>query len=391
MKLNKTFGRIATTLVATAMLASVAAVPAFAEDVDIATDGTIKNQTTGLTEVSFTKVYRMPENVTVPTNISFTYSVSTGTLDANETKSEGEHSIPVKTSTASVQGDTIASADFSKDPSDTDPTIDTYLAEVTLTLPSADDFAEPGVYKYTVSERVVGDTNDDVTPGGAHTLYVYVENGDSGKVITGVEFWDAKVSDDPEDVSKKTNKWVNYYKLNGNPDKDDDEDEKPSAKANEMFVTKTVTGDMADLTESFEFDIAITNPANPVSAYLETKKTVAGEEVWEPSENPLDSLEDIMLNNNTRVHIYGLSNGDAYTVTENAANSDGYVTTIDGSSTENGVKSGSFANSNVTVAYTNTRDAVSPTGLIMDIAPYVLLVVVAAAGCFVFLRKRRED
>ena len=41
--------------------------------------------------------------------------------------------------------------------------------------------------------------------------------------------------------------------------------------------------------------------------------------------------------------------------------------------------------------YTNTREAVSPTGLIMDIAPYALLVVVAAAGCFVFLRKRRED
>ena len=43
------------------------------------------------------------------------------------------------------------------------------------------------------------------------------------------------------------------------------------------------------------------------------------------------------------------------------------------------------------VAYTNTRNAVSPTGLAMNVAPYALLVVVAAAGCFVFLRKRRED
>ena len=41
MKLNKTFGRIATTLVATAMLASVAAVPAFAvDDPDIGADVT---------------------------------------------------------------------------------------------------------------------------------------------------------------------------------------------------------------------------------------------------------------------------------------------------------------------------------------------------------------
>ena len=41
--------------------------------------------------------------------------------------------------------------------------------------------------------------------------------------------------------------------------------------------------------------------------------------------------------------------------------------------------------------FTNNREAVSPTGIVMNVAPYVLLVVVAAAGCFVFLRKRRED
>ena len=43
------------------------------------------------------------------------------------------------------------------------------------------------------------------------------------------------------------------------------------------------------------------------------------------------------------------------------------------------------------VAYTNKLDTVSPTGLAMNIAPYALLVVVAAGACFVFLRKRRED
>ena len=52
---------------------------------------------------------------------------------------------------------------------------------------------------------------------------------------------------------------------------------------------------------------------------------------------------------------------------------------------------GTIATGVNSVTVTNDRDAVSPTGLIMDIAPYVLLVVVAAAGCFVFLRKRRED
>ncbi len=43
------------------------------------------------------------------------------------------------------------------------------------------------------------------------------------------------------------------------------------------------------------------------------------------------------------------------------------------------------------VVYTNRRDSVAPTGVIMIVAPYVLMVVIAAAGCFVFLRKRRDD
>ena len=48
---------------------------------------------------------------------------------------------------------------------------------------------------------------------------------------------------------------------------------------------------------------------------------------------------------------------------------------------------------NTTATITNTKNAVSPTGIMMDIAPYAVLVVIAAAGCFIFLRKRhaKED
>lgn len=176
-----------------------------------------------------------------------------------------------------------------------------------------------------------------------------------------------------------------------------------------VTVTKSVLGEMGSYEDWFNFSVTKTD-GEVVDVDKDTDETTTeegyafrlqnGDTVILINLKPGDVIQLFeqtsasgykIDDNNTRVHIYGLSNGDAYTVTENAANSDGYVTTIDGSSTENGVKSGSFANSNVTVAYTNTRDAVSPTGLIMDIAPYVLLVVVAAAGCFVFLRKRRED
>ena len=110
------------------------------------------------------------------------------------------------------------------------------------------------------------------------------------------------------------------------------------------------------------------------------------------------------IGDNTTVYVYGLDAGE-YTIKEDAATlkSEGYKLTVSGDGKKNNVNDTEDTNqiigattdveakANEELIFTNTRNAVSPTGLIMDIAPYVLLVVVAAAGCFVFLRKRRED
>ena len=103
------------------------------------------------------------------------------------------------------------------------------------------------------------------------------------------------------------------------------------------------------------------------------------------------------LAHNERIHIYGVSQNDTVKVIESDSGV-GYTTTYvkpNGKkvkSTEfNASIVNDFKGENFEVTFTNTRDAVSPTGLVMDIAPYALLVIVAAAGCFVFLRKRRED
>lgn len=64
------------------------------------------------------------------------------------------------------------------------------------------------------------------------------------------------------------------------------------------------------------------------------------------------------------------------------ANSYGVTKTI--AETEGKVKA-------VKVAYTNNLESTAPTGVVMNVAPYILLVVIAVAGAFVFLRKRRED
>ena len=111
-----------------------------------------------------------------------------------------------------------------------------------------------------------------------------------------------------------------------------------------------------------------------------------------------------------------MSRNDKYTISERAANKNGYTTTIKVNTVEveeadwidgnnDGKKDGVSGNVEAKVSedntdaydvenevlFTNDRDAVSPTGIVMNVAPYALLVVIAAAGCFVFLRKRDED
>ena len=121
-----------------------------------------------------------------------------------------------------------------------------------------------------------------------------------------------------------------------------------------------------------------------------------------------DDAFTVTLGNGEYVVVYGLSAGDQYTVIEDKAGEEGYVTSVTtGTTATNGtntpwdkdeeekdivgqVSANSFEN-DAYVTYTNTKDASAPTGIAMDIAPYALLVVIAAAGCFVFLRKRNED
>ena len=91
------------------------------------------------------------------------------------------------------------------------------------------------------------------------------------------------------------------------------------------------------------------------------------------------------MKNGESVIIYGLSEDDEYTVTETDYTADGYTTTIDG--TEGREKSGTIS-ADTNVAFVNTKNATTPTGIVMNIAPYVLMVAVAAVLAVVFLRKR---
>ena len=151
---------------------------------------------------------------------------------------------------------------------------------------------------------------------------------------------------------------------------------------------------MGDKGKEFDFTVTFTNGDKG------EKFTYAGSE-YTFGEDGSVSITGIKLADATNaVTITGIPSDVMYTVVENVNKSEGYettatvneedveVTSADASQT---VAAQDKSQDTDAVVVTNTRNAVSPTGIAMNIAPYALLVVVAVAGCFVFLRKRNED
>ena len=419
MKLNKTFGRIATTLVATAMLASVAVVPAFADPVNGPINGNgYYNGNSAIDTFSFTKELEMPVGVDEPT-VTFSFTLSPDNPVQNEiaenttekTRADVKVGLGNASGTAVFDGDeTYTPVDYDNN-SETPATTQKATATVTINvsgLIGEGKITEPGVYKYKLVESptptVTGASVSDFTVSDVErTVYLFVQRIDEQLMVTGVELYNGAITLNEEVITNpnKTDSILNYYMLSGDPDQPDP-DTPPAVVANDLTVTKTVTGDMGNKSEPFTFSIEIVGTKGKTYNYTIDRTT--GNDITGTITSDIPN-ESITLAHGESIKITGLSATDTYTIIETdaadkgAMNADGYTTSYKvngGQQQDSKTATGSLETSgdstvSTTVAFTNNRNAVSPTGLIMDIAPYALLVVVAAAGCFVFLRKRRED
>ena len=393
MKLNKTFGRIATTLVATAMLASMAVVPAFAAD--YTAQGTKGKK---LESFKINKTLVLPADVDLPTNKQFTFDivpVTEGELGNITTDTGMDKSYDIEYGI----GGTLNNAG-SATVTGAEPLMESTLVdgakEITIdatfnTLPT--DFTEPGIYKYQIKEDNAGTEYVDKTT--ALDLYVLVERGDFDEnpnnaetcEVTGVIVYPAGTT--PNNKDKKTDTYVNYYRIDG-----DGKD-----LVGNVIVKKTVAGAMGSKSETFTFEV------NGLTDGVEYTYYIDGQ-LQNDKLTSAEGQNDFTIHDGQTVKIAGIADdlvleiaetdgktNIGYTLTNVTVNNDSWTGGEGGNKNEegNGVNITVDKDNDLNVEFTNTRNAVSPTGLVMDIAPYALLVVVAAAGCFVFLRKRRED
>lgn len=391
MKLiRKSIGRIATTLLATAMLAGVMSTAAFAEGgVTTMTDATFTVETT----------LTVPANVITPA-LEITYAVETAQASANETRGDADAALPVYDGVAGGvtatqpakfnQGTTAQSVE-------TDVNADT---EASFTV-NLDSFDHAGIYKYKISVSKAEGVNgyEGVTYDATEKyLYVYITNGENGALeVSYVEL--ADVNDDGA-AGDKSATFEHKYGVDGDG----------NDILYDLDLQKIVAGDAANMNESFTFPVTITSQTGTTEKFYAVVGAYDADGAFVPGTvtEVLTSGETatFTLKHNEVVRIYGLSENDEYALYETEGGKNGYTTTAE----ENGQKVEEFSsvtdgngdvinefalnneNADVTedvrIVYTNTRNVATPTGVLMDVAPYAAMVALAVAGCFVFLRKR---
>ena len=382
MKLSrKNLGRVATTFLATAMLASLTAVPAMAA----------YDEGASYTDpVTFDQYLKLDADAKAPTISNIDYTIA-GVAGVNE------DGMPI---TAGINPESITLTYDGFDPDDLVLTDDegTVVGEVgsgyvtdqvSMSL-SALSFTEPGIYRYSITPVWKAETTaiDGVTLDTAtHYLDVYVvdENGTLKVDAVILHMTDATAGNDgnwEEGVVGNTEKATSFVH---------------TYKTNDLTLDKVVSGTMGDKTADFTFTIKV-NVEDTSAAKTYTVKY--GDNQTKTFTSGSDGAT-ITLKHNQTATIYGLSASDKYEIVETSYANDGYTTayTVDiakaneapENATKSNTASGTMGDAAKNVVFYNDRDAVSPTGIVTNIAPYALLVVIAAAGCFVFLRKRNED
>lgn len=372
--MKRRFTTIMVMLLAFALLISATAISASAET----TYEPIGGSTT------FVKNLVVDSDANIP-GITFAYTIRRGTpQDATATTIEILES--------PLGGGNIGTAVFSNAdtentinglPSDADtsnPTAGSKYAQksVSITFPVG-TFTKPGVYRFVINE-----TNNNlpgVTYDSNPTRYLdvfVVANASSELSVDSYVLRDAATDIGSngayvENPGVKSSGYTN------------------SLTQYNFDFSKTISGNQGDKNKRFNFTLTITG-ANP-GTYPVITNDVTGNPTSITVGANGTATGEYSLTNGSTVKVIGLNAGAVCTVTEDP---DDYTPThsLDGGEAVTGESSGAvtLADSDHSVAFTNTRNGIIPTGVIMTIAPFAIgICVFGAIIIFMISRRKRRN
>lgn len=310
-------------------------------------------------------------NASVP-HVSFKYTV-TAMEEGNTINGKAGNTdvtIPVLVDSKGA----VSIADLSFPTSETE----TNTGNVTITVDET-KYDRAGVYGYVVKESsYITDANTAAIPDGMENagediyLYVTVAHKDGGFEVKDVKY----ANKDKEKLEKFYDSTYTTYSLT---------------------IKKSVAGSMGDKSQKFSFNAGIKPKDNNVESYsyLEGNEAVT-------IDFGTNNKYGFELKDGESFTIFGLSAGDIAAVGEEFKANEGYVTSL---GTVTGATAGDFTaaangggnveitsfTADATLTITNKRETVTPTGIVMDIAPYVLMLGAAGGLGAAFMVKRRDD
>ncbi|MCH3968787.1 MAG: hypothetical protein PHR15_05955 [Atopobiaceae bacterium] len=390
---------------------------------------TAKAGTTGntSTEVAISKDYKLPSNLTSGSafGATFTYQFTSTSVngvapDTNNTMPDISAVTITPTTTPAFSTTANGITEYGKNAADFLPVVGT----------EATNFTHAGEYVYTVSEKNGGTTSTDgvVYSDAQYQIHVYVINDDTVEGTPKLKISDVSVyktaTDDGTaqsgtDVANKVDPvpgssttlggmvFNNTYKKDTN-----------------LTISKAVAGAEGDKTHDFTYTgLTLTVPTGvtaPTTVYLKKSDgtyltgAVSGQKITFADFTLSDGESVTFTDNKTTVKDV-LPVGTTYTFTESATS--GYTpvgvvsTDVNGTASTqtttvgavgttlpidataasaNGKNTLGITAANNSVAVTNTYKTVSPTGIIIQNLPFIIMGIVAVGGIALLALSRRR-
>ena len=267
-------------------------------------------------------------------------------------------------------------------PTDADPSNPTagkkYVQKsVSITFPVG-TFTKPGVYRFVINET--NNALPGVTYDSNLTRYldVFVVADNNVLSVDSYVLRDSAtdIGTDGEYVEEPGVKSSGYTN---------------SLTQYDFDFSKTIAGNQGDKNKRFNFTLTIAD-ANP-GTYPVITNDVTGNPTSITVGANGTATGAYSLTNGSTVKVIGLNKGAICTVTEDP---DDYTAThsLDGAEAVSGESSGAvtLADSDHSVAFTNTRNGIIPTGVIMTIAPFAIgICVFGAIIIFIICRRKRRN
>lgn len=349
MKLKKLFAGV----VAAAMIATMS-FPAFA------TRPTPNVGSDGL--VTITKKYTVTgsEEKKAPAE-TFTFTVTPGAkVNGAEKTVEKSEATTIPTMAANSNEKTVAFTALTEDGTGTF-TVD--VANLNIT--------KPGMYYYTVTETPSNTAGVDYAAKSMIMVITagYADDGEN----SSLSYWAAL--HDSTNYNDKNSKFENTY------------------TAGSLKVTKKVTGSLGDKDKKFNVDVTFTAPAGKTVkstiTYVNNGAESIAPDAWKlnTTTNQYEAKVTVELAHKGSVQFNNIPKDVTYIVEEQDYSGAEYTATYEGD------KSGTIANDVKSTTITNHKgDDNIDTGVILDNAPYILMLAVVAGGAMTLvIKKRREE